>query len=109
MRYFILINHQEEWPQSLKDFVQKTHSLFLPRQPPSSVSSIIAEKQKNIEPLWLNRMTKKKLHEVMRMGELALFVREKSGCEVMVDIGAGEVRTNDISIFSFFFVKKIKC
>eukprot|EP01117_Protostelium_nocturnum_P013489 TRINITY_DN5038_c0_g1_i1.p1 TRINITY_DN5038_c0_g1~~TRINITY_DN5038_c0_g1_i1.p1 ORF type:complete len:481 (+),score=176.75 TRINITY_DN5038_c0_g1_i1:51-1493(+) len=81
-----LIN--EEWPDSLKNFIKDCQRLSLNRNPCIGMEERVKERKFN--SFLTRNMNVKKQHEVLRMGTLVNGLKEKMGCEWMVDIGAGE-------------------
>ncbi|XP_069102153.1 probable methyltransferase-like protein 25 [Argopecten irradians] len=77
------LSASDEWPDSLKDFIKMALTLSLPRSPSKRTTTL------SIDPEMRRGMTPKKQHEVALMSSVVHDVAQRSGCDVILDIGSG--------------------
>ncbi|XP_060081198.1 probable methyltransferase-like protein 25 isoform X2 [Ylistrum balloti] len=77
------IPREEEWPDSLKNFIRTALTLSLPRSQRNGVTPVI------ISPDMCRGMTPKKQHEVSLMSAVVHDVARQANCDVILDIGSG--------------------
>ncbi|KAJ3106019.1 hypothetical protein HDU97_007203 [Phlyctochytrium planicorne] len=84
---------EDEWPDSLKNFVKTCGNLSLPRElHEDDYGSLFRDLQKDYDDSDTTKagMTRKKLHEVERLSRVVLSVAKSSNASTIVDVGAGQ-------------------
>ncbi|CEG83145.1 hypothetical protein RMATCC62417_17117 [Rhizopus microsporus] len=78
-------NDYSIWPESLRNFIEKTRDLSLPRN-----EEPFQNDQANISKQILGGMSDKKIHEVELMGQLIKRVANERGITSVIDLGSGQ-------------------
>ncbi|KAG1179940.1 hypothetical protein G6F70_008476 [Rhizopus microsporus] len=78
-------NDYSIWPESLRNYIEKTRDLSLPRN-----EEPFQNNQANISKQILGGMSDKKIHEVELMGQLIKQVANERGITSVIDLGSGQ-------------------
>ncbi|RIA88235.1 methyltransferase domain-containing protein [Glomus cerebriforme] len=80
--------YEEDWPESLKQFIRNTKELALARE--ISINDLQMECEEPIDKRILQGMNEKKLHEVKILSRLIAKLTKENEIRTIIDLGAGQ-------------------